>query len=35
LRLYLEGLLAGTATLVEGWDFAEGHERNVAALREL
>jgi cyclase len=33
LRSYLEGLLDGTATAVEGWDFAEGHERNVAALR--
>jgi cyclase len=33
LRRYLEGLLDGTATAVEGWDFAEGHERNVAALR--
>jgi cyclase len=33
LRRYLEGLLDGTATVVEGWDFAEGHERNVDALR--
>lgn len=33
LRRYLEGLLDGTATAVEGWDFAEGHERNVEALR--
>ena len=34
LRRYLEGLLDGTATAVEGWDFAEDHERNVEALRE-
>jgi glyoxylase-like metal-dependent hydrolase (beta-lactamase superfamily II) len=33
LRRYLEGLLDGTATAVDGWDFAEGHERNVEALR--
>jgi glyoxylase-like metal-dependent hydrolase (beta-lactamase superfamily II) len=33
LRRYLEGLLDGTATAVDGWDFAEAHERNVAALR--
>jgi cyclase len=35
LRLYLQGLLAGTATAVEGWNFADRHERNVDALREL
>jgi len=35
LRRYLEGLLDGTATAVEGWDFAEGHERNVEALRSV
>jgi cyclase len=33
LRRYLEGLLEGTATAVDGWDFADGHERNVEALR--
>ncbi|MCW2964157.1 MAG: hypothetical protein JWO17_1409 [Actinomycetia bacterium] len=33
LRRYLEGLLDGTATAVEGWNFAEGHDRNVEALR--
>jgi cyclase len=33
LRRYLEGLLDGTATVVEGWSFREGHERNVEALR--
>ena len=33
LRRYLEGLLDGTATAVDGWDFREGHERNVEALR--
>lgn len=33
LRRYLEGLLDGTAAVVDGWDFAEGHERNVEALR--
>ncbi len=33
LRHYLEGLLDGTATAVEGWGFAEVHERNVEALR--
>ena len=33
LRRYLEGLLDGTATAVDGWSFAEGHERNVEALR--
>ena len=33
LRRYLEGLLEGTATAVDGWDFTEGHERNVEALR--
>ena len=33
LRRYLEGLLDGTATAVDGWGFAEGHERNVEALR--
>ncbi len=33
LREYLEALLAGTAATVEGWDFADGHERNVEALR--
>lgn len=33
LRRYLEGLLDGTATAVDGWDFFEGHERNVEALR--
>jgi glyoxylase-like metal-dependent hydrolase (beta-lactamase superfamily II) len=33
LRRYLEGLLDGTATAVESWGFAEGHERNVQALR--
>jgi len=35
LRRYLEGLLDGTATAVEGWHFAEGHERNVEALRSV
>jgi glyoxylase-like metal-dependent hydrolase (beta-lactamase superfamily II) len=35
LRRYLEGLLDGTATAVDGWDFAECHERNVEALRSL
>jgi glyoxylase-like metal-dependent hydrolase (beta-lactamase superfamily II) len=35
LRRYLEGLLDGTATAIEGWDFAEGHARNVEALRSL
>ena len=34
LRRYLEGLLDRTATAVDGWDFAEGHARNVEALRE-
>ena len=34
LRRYLEGLLDGTATAVEGWAFAAGHERNVEALRK-
>ena len=29
------GLLGGTATAVDGWDFAECHERNVEALRSL
>jgi cyclase len=33
LRRYLEGLLDGNATAVEGWDFSEGHARNVEALR--
>jgi glyoxylase-like metal-dependent hydrolase (beta-lactamase superfamily II) len=33
LRRYLQGLLEGTATAVDGWDFAEGHDRNVEALR--
>jgi cyclase len=33
LRRYLEGLLDGTATAVEGWNFRDGHERNVEALR--
>ncbi|MFL5962475.1 MAG: MBL fold metallo-hydrolase [Gaiellaceae bacterium] len=33
LRRYLEGLLDGTATAVEGWDYSEGHARNVEALR--
>ena len=33
LRRYLEGLLDGTASAVEGWDFSEGHQRNVEALR--
>ena len=33
LRQYLEGLLDGTATAVDGWTFAEGHERNLQALR--
>lgn len=33
LRRYLEGLLDGTATVVDGWAFAAGHERNVEALR--
>jgi cyclase len=33
LRRYLEGLLDGTATAIEGWDFAKGHERNVEAVR--
>lgn len=32
LRRYLEALLNGTAEAVEGWDFADGHPRNVAAL---
>jgi cyclase len=32
LRRYLEGLLDGTATAIDGWDFAEGHRRNVEAL---
>ncbi len=34
LRRYLEGLLDGTATVVDGWAFAAGHERNVEALRK-
>jgi glyoxylase-like metal-dependent hydrolase (beta-lactamase superfamily II) len=33
LRRYLEGLLDGTATAVDGWGYAEGHARNVEALR--
>ncbi|HXK13320.1 MAG TPA: MBL fold metallo-hydrolase [Gaiellaceae bacterium] len=33
LRRYLEGLLDGTATVIDGWAFAAGHERNVEALR--
>ena len=33
LRRYLEGLLDGTATAVEGWDYSEGHARNVEALQ--
>jgi glyoxylase-like metal-dependent hydrolase (beta-lactamase superfamily II) len=33
LRRYLEGLLDGTATAVEGWEHTERHERNVEALR--
>jgi glyoxylase-like metal-dependent hydrolase (beta-lactamase superfamily II) len=33
LRRYLEGLLDGTATAVEGWDDSEGHARNVEALQ--
>jgi cyclase len=33
LRRYLEGLLDGSATPVDGWGFAEGHARNVEALR--
>ena len=33
LRRYLEGLLDGTASVVDGWAFAAGHERNVEALR--
>jgi cyclase len=33
LRRYLEGLLEGNATAVEGWGFFEGHARNVEALR--
>jgi glyoxylase-like metal-dependent hydrolase (beta-lactamase superfamily II) len=33
LRRYLEGLLDGTASAVEGWDFQDGHLRNVEALR--
>lgn len=33
LRRYLESLLDGTATAVEGWEFQDGHERNVEALR--
>jgi cyclase len=33
LRRYLEGLLDGTATAVDGWSFAAGHDRNVEALR--
>jgi len=32
LRRYLEALLAGTATAVEGWNHPEIHERNVEAL---
>jgi cyclase len=32
LRRYLEGLLDGTATAVEGWNYPEGHARNVEAL---
>jgi glyoxylase-like metal-dependent hydrolase (beta-lactamase superfamily II) len=35
LRRYLEGLLDGTATPVDGWDHPEGHELNVAALRNV
>jgi glyoxylase-like metal-dependent hydrolase (beta-lactamase superfamily II) len=35
LRRYLEGLLGGTATAVDGWNFAECHERNVEALRSV
>ena len=34
LRRYLEALLDGTATAVDGWHYAEGHERNVEALRD-
>lgn len=33
LRRYLEGLLDETAAVVDGWDFAEGHARNLEALR--
>jgi cyclase len=33
LRRYLEGLLDGTATAVEGWGLAEAHDRNIEALR--
>ena len=33
LRRYLEGLLDGTATAVDGWGHAEAHARNVEALR--
>jgi cyclase len=33
LRRYLEGLLDGSATAVEGWAYPEGHKRNVEALR--
>jgi len=32
LRSYLEGLLSGTASAVEGWEHAEIHDRNVEAL---
>jgi len=33
LRRYLQALLDGTASAVDGWAFADGHERNVEALR--
>jgi cyclase len=32
LRRYLEGLLEGSADLVDGWAFREGHAYNVEAL---
>ena len=32
LRRYLEGLLEGSAELVDGWAFREGHAYNVEAL---
>ena len=32
LRHYLEGLLEGSADLVDGWAFREGHAYNVEAL---
>ena len=32
LRRYLEGLLDGSAELVDGWEFPEGHAYNLEAL---